>query len=811
MLSSSLLFAHGSSCKLTLVDVPDIIMDPACATCDDSGVAVFQLRNDNSNPVKLVLTSSSLISKTTGKPTHAKVTMTVVEGLGGSAAKQKVQAEPKENVFVQVEVKGLLEEGEWQAEIHNQGTNLGSFKVIKYHWPLGIKLDVPNADNPELGFELGQPLLITLKNSDAISYPLCWSLFVDGVSSDEGSNIIKDDGSDENKKGNDGQRGGKESEAKSSCALVVLPAKGAGSIKITSPPVAWFHNRWFEGIFRNESVSGQLALSFRRQNTGRPSLESSAMILPFKANLAYYSKTSQRWRQAFIVLVTLFAGALFSVVLGAWIPNFMARVEIKRELEKLHQDIREMSLKLSSRVRVPLGVEAGRLSALIAAHGALRWAQFAAVTSDVKQAIQKLQKRVILVQALGEKRDRFEALLEYVLFPSLIQETEAKFDKAIDALRRTEVTDAELQEADATLKEIDANLKSLADRDASNTHRPALLAKRAAVLRRELDLVAPHNWENFPLFIQRLWSRFNESSEYDDSKKYAYWDLIFARMEILKDYFAYQQTNSIFKKNAPENLLDRLVADLQQNTWKGFRAARLLADEMKDLHFKSDLENEIRNFVSGNVPSVLYHPPKTRLMRWVLRTLRLEWLRSHKVDSIESEWSRINPRNLEVRLESSEVRPFQPIYFCLSFTKAILNDSPVKQEYRPSWNFHHDHLTPETGWNVTHYFPKTGPYWVTVTLYHQEDGLVAVDGHPVYAGTEVQAYQKKGPGQSGFWLNVVQLLAIIFLAALGLFTGAQEQFLKLDTIPALITIFMMGFGSDRVKSLLIQKSNDAKQ
>jgi hypothetical protein len=53
-------------------------------------------------------------------------------------------------------------------------------------------------------------------------------------------------------------------------------------------------------------------------------------------------------------------------------------------------------------------------------------------------------------------------------------------------------------------------------------------------------------------------------------------------------------------------------------------------------------------------------------------------------------------------------------------------------------------------------------------------------------------------------LSLVQTGAVLFLAALGLFTGAKDQLLKLDTIPALIAIFTLGFTSDRIKSLLSQ-------
>ena len=42
---------------------------------------------------------------------------------------------------------------------------------------------------------------------------------------------------------------------------------------------------------------------------------------------------------------------------------------------------------------------------------------------------------------------------------------------------------------------------------------------------------------------------------------------------------------------------------------------------------------------------------------------------------------------------------------------------------------------------------------------------------------------------------------MLFRSLLALVAGAKEQVLKMDCVPALIAIFLVGFGSDQVKNL----------
>ena len=94
------------------------------------------------------------------------------------------------------------------------------------------------------------------------------------------------------------------------------------------------------------------------------------------------------------------------------------------------------------------------------------------------------------------------------------------------------------------------------------------------------------------------------------------------------------------------------------------------------------------------------------------------------------------------------------------------------------------------------------PYKIKVTFV-REDGF-AVPG-------EITAEIRVRPPLSvkvraSFWTELLRLSLALGIAAFGLIVGAREQILKLDLLPALIAIFLLGFGSDRMKNLFAEPS-----
>jgi hypothetical protein len=51
----------------------------------------------------------------------------------------------------------------------------------------------------------------------------------------------------------------------------------------------------------------------------------------------------------------------------------------------------------------------------------------------------------------------------------------------------------------------------------------------------------------------------------------------------------------------------------------------------------------------------------------------------------------------------------------------------------------------------------------------------------------------------------LRLTAALLIAVFGLVAGAKDQLAKLDVLPGLVAIFLVGFGADTIKNLLTSK------
>jgi hypothetical protein len=183
-------------------------------------------------------------------------------------------------------------------------------------------------------------------------------------------------------------------------------------------------------------------------------------------------------------------------------------------------------------------------------------------------------------------------------------------------------------------------------------------------------------------------------------------------------------------------------------------------------------------------------------------------------------------------VDRGEIQRFQPCEFRLEFLKLNLNTAYARQEWTCRWLFTLGEQTLiEEGWVITHYFGEDLIYKLKISLTHNVDGAVLavpdVDPFPqgeiklapevrrqpsevlklVLQGKFADARKewKKGKRRSGKTLDYVRLALALVIALFGLIAGAKDQLLKLDLLPALLAVFMVGFGADQVKNLLTQK------
>jgi hypothetical protein len=174
-----------------------------------------------------------------------------------------------------------------------------------------------------------------------------------------------------------------------------------------------------------------------------------------------------------------------------------------------------------------------------------------------------------------------------------------------------------------------------------------------------------------------------------------------------------------------------------------------------------------------------------------------------------------NPPRARIEIDRDGVRVNTPIMMKLLFNTARFNGVAAKRRIEVTWDFGHAGFT-EKGWEVNHYFPAVRPdprsqnpldkepYRVTVTFKDTDQVPIPT---PTPIALPVKVTEAKSEGRGHIAVELQRWAVGFFVALVGLFAGAKEKILSLDTAGAIFAIFLLGFGIDMAKNLLVQKSS----
>ena len=765
------LWSHGGLCKLTVLQAPTLIVDPTCSTCDGASV-VLQLRNDGSQMIKLDLTTGEFKNKA-GDLLNAKAEFTPLTSLLQGAVA------PRQVVKVQMEVRNVREEGEWATAINNRGVKIGETRVVRTHLPFGVRLDVPNPDQPEISILRGTTVHLGLKNDDAISYPLSWHLTLEGRNGGAPT-LGKEASKTVSATGN---------QASQAAELIALPAKGQAQMNFI-PPKGWFYSPWSSpcgwlcAVLKNDDAHGHLMVRLRPLDCAGCSVSPDPPAKSFSVNvhLAYCSKNCQDFLGTLIVFGVLLIGALFSVFVNFVIPNERRRTIFKRQLNELDARIGGLPVALASRLRVVAAME---LRNILARAKLLTWSnpERETLAAEISQDLQSLSRRVDLLEKLGELRTRFEDLRVLAQPPTLIDEVEDLFEQSIEILQNLKLTEAQLAAATTNISGIDTRMRTFGQ---ANPDLVGSLVESATQLKQDFaeGIGQSPNLQHVRAALPGLFAQYSDAPEKAEGywpAKYAEWDMILYKLRLVESYVRLLDARSpddpTYQKIRSKG--NDLLGYLKTFSSEALVSARRLVREMREDIFREEIERRIRE-----------------------RRLTIDW-------------------------DRSEIRRFDPVQFSLRFSEPAYNSAAAKDEWTCTWDFGHPpnpewkgpqrNMT-ETGWSVSHYFPEALEYQIKVSFRHESEGELAKGDR----GTEPATLnatitvgpEKGGTGTAPRYLRPFRGIRgggfarfglALGPALLALVAGAKEQVLKMDCVPALIAIFLLGFGSDQVKNLLTQQ------
>lgn len=738
-----------------LLGTPTLVVDPDTKTAS----ALLKLQNTSEEDISIVLSALDFKSLTT-----KKLLGTTIKFSAPDSSDKKTEYEldnnkklsTKEILSVMVHVSGLWEAGESVAELHNNGVKIAMLRALYYRLPFSVKPLVATPELPELSFERKKSSTLVLKNDDSVTYPLHWTLVIEGFSVTSKSLVQADP---------------------NSTSSITIDPNSTSSITIY-PPDEWFTS-WFSGLFKKDIRSGFLTLSFRPTgDTDSPNWP--VKTIPVKAHLSNWPENAPQFYGVIIIIIMLFLGGTCSIIVSHWVPNKRRRLNIKEQLLKLAEKTRYISHQIDSKPRVSVDMERKRISTILDS----RWTispDLATVFTQCSESIEKLDRRINQLNRIDSIYDRLKPFYAGKTPPTLLERVEKKLQGAAELLQRIEPQESDLDKAQVLITEASLQVEKLDQADEEFAKDLLDWAEELLNKLKGVENDADFN-ENYEYFEKRLPTLFKfvtpqDMDKWKDPKgiklKDYFWiDTKISKFNIILHYLHYYNNptdctvrESEEKRDKLVEHRDKLVNLLKVRDWSSLRSARLLEQQMEQGIYTSDL-----------------------------------------VDAIKA-------GEISIVTDPGIVRAGSPVQFTASFKQKDLNLKAACKELTCMWNFG-DGLC-EEGWKVSHYFlKKDHPYTVKVRFKDDKGQEIESDNKKDAKGQETESgnekiikTKKKGIVKSydRLWLESIRFFIVLAATVVGLLAGAREQILKLDFLPGLIAVFLIGFGADTIKNILTQR------
>jgi len=780
--------------KLKIVDHPVITVVPTCNP-EGNGSATLMIRNDGTTKVK-VANQLSAGDLTGAAPTK---NMALRPELGNP---DKPELDANDTAKLTATVSHVFDDGDWTSTISNDVNEMGKIRIVRSNPAFGISLDSTTPASPELTFHQGEPAHFRLKNADSMEYKISWEYSVNG-------RLLRSDKRDAGKLTVPEQHGWfcrlfcrhKQTETFVTPAVVTIPAKGEAEIIFTPP------NEWFAqvSILKEQVADGHLSIQLVPPASDTPAASdcaSSGIAKAFavKTHLAYQSGIRSDVKADLIIALFLGLGATFSLILNFMLPNQMRKAKMKEQLASMGRQISNLSTALASRLRVLAGLEQRLITDRLKN---LTWtnSEFTTEIQSMDQAMGRLRSRLEFLTTLGTTRTNFERMRND-LPPTIMFDLEAIFEKVVQIGKIADPSDEDVKKCQALILKIQTQLdtgilgnsdfanllqgrkdKFIADFDETNgaIGKTGTCKRLRALLPRPFDLLFTYKGVTI--------KPAGDEAAVEDLIDL---DMALFDLDIIRQYVelvdGMPAADELTKKRTDRE--KELVELLNRRSRESMYASRLLIRKMNDGFFKDDIDAEI------------------------------------------------NGKKIKVKVSPIEIRQFEPCEFSLRFLKDLLNGAAAREEWVCKWRF----VPPvgsaeselcEEGWEVMHYFQRAETYTLEITLTHTGDGskhvIQPVDGFTgqisvlperrrrfrrvlidLWHLRFIEAYREWNKGKIGavWWLEFWRLAMALFIALMGLLAGAKEQLLKLEVVPALLAIFLIGFGADQVKNLLTQKNTE---
>jgi hypothetical protein len=404
---------------------------------------------------------------------------------------------------------------------------------------------------------------------------------------------------------------------------------------------------------------------------------------------------------------------------------------------------------------------------------------------EVSESIEQLTKRLKAAERLDDLRRKLEDSLVNAP-PSLTEDIDAKLQMAATQLHSFALTDQDLAAANGYMDAANAALDTLGDTYA--------LARKIAANFKELQVrqkLLPHSYYEdlktaLPGLFELLNQPFDDPASITRSMMFSI-DFGITAVQMAFDYAVMRiSTPGAAAISIPgaagsgqsvrERLLarhDELVDLLGTLSAAALRDLRTLVQEMRENIYERDVLEEISR--QGQA---------------------------------------------EITLDPQTVRRYAPVLFSLRFKDPRFRSAAALRRLTCKWDFP-GHLV-EQQWKVAHFFQgneknrdEERGLEVSVRVESQkpagkngDDKAGARQLRSVLTKT-IEVQRREQDSYARNFAEGVRFFIALGVALAALFSGALQQLDKLDFLPAMIAVLVLGFGADTVKNLLTQTARRA--
>lgn len=541
----------------------------------------------------------------------------------------------------------------------------------------------------------------------------------------------------------------------------VVPAGSVAEIKIEKPPSEWF-SPGVTGLLKPDAQDADILLSYRPP-PGSAIKYPQQKALPIKARLNYFSASAQNVGRTCTVFIILFAGGILSLLASNWIPNQLRRRDLRERLDDIAKKTRDISSECDSALRVLIRVERRRLAELLESRSTVS-PDMAGIFTQCEAGISNLDKRVTLLEDVDSIYDRLSQVRPSNPPPSLIKQILDSLQKATRLLKATELDDVDLQAVGAVISEVTFALDNIGLPDEKFAEFTANrlgelkidFAEDGAVGKTE---ICRRIMQILPGPFEALDDRFSDPANITASS-YTLIDEDLTILEQIKEYV-------------------------------------LIHENSTDKDFLQTIEQQ-----EGLLLKLWRQPAFGSLQE--AHSLLMQIREGVSVDDLIAA-IRSTPPAVSIKVDPPVVRTYQQVRWTARFNRAGFNGSAASEEISCVWDFG-DGLR-ERGRSVTHYYPASRAHTVKLSFIDSTGQPVSSGEAPIEVLRKVNVLEDKNISR---WdrskTEIFRLFIMLFVALLGLMAGAQEQLLRLDIVPGLIAVFLLGFSADAIKNLITSRA-----